>query len=94
LSSEEDARQPADDLRNAWIYGRHISTVPRWARLQEESIKEAGAGLPNIDADTRRKIVRQLLLTLGCHTCERKLTDQCDFSICVRGLMSRVVQTE
>ncbi len=93
MSSEEDAGQPVDDMRNAWIYGRHISTLPRWARLQEESIREAEAGLPDIDADTRRKIVRQLLLALRCHTCERKLTDECNFSICVRGLMSRVVQT-
>ncbi len=94
MTSEEDTGQPVDDMRNAWIYGRHISTLPRWARLQEKSISEAEAGLPDIDADTRRKIVRQLILTLGCHTCERKLTDECDFSICVRGIMSRVVQTE
>ena len=93
MSSEEDTGQPVDDMRNAWIYGRHISTLPRWARLQEESTTNAEAGLPDVDADTRRKIVRQLILTLGCHTCERKLTDQCNFSICVRGLMSRVVQT-
>ncbi|MEE9490470.1 MAG: hypothetical protein V3V91_08550 [Thermoplasmata archaeon] len=92
MSSEEDAGQPVDDMRNAWIYGRHISTVPRWARVQDESIREAG--LPDIAADTRRKIVRQLILTLVCHTCEKKLTDQCDFSVCVRGIMSRVIQTE
>lgn len=93
MNPEEDDMKPVDDMRNAWIYGRHISTLPRWARLQEESIKDAGAALPEVDADTRRKIIRQLLLTLRCHTCERKLTDQCNFSICVRGLMSRVVQT-
>lgn len=94
MSPEEDAGQSVDDMRNAWIYGRHISTLPTWVRVQEESIKDAEAGLPDIAADTRRKIVRQLLLILGCRTCEKKLTDQCDFSICVRGLMSRGVQTE
>ena len=78
-----------EEMRNSWIYGKHISTLPRWARLQEEAIREADEGLPDIDADTRRRIIRQLLLVLRCHTCERKLTDQCNFSICVRGLMSQ-----
>ncbi|MCK4444729.1 MAG: hypothetical protein KAW09_09310 [Thermoplasmata archaeon] len=90
MTVEDENASLVDEIRTSWIFGRHISTLPRWARLQEETIKDVEAALPNIDADTRRTIVRQLLFALRCHTCERKLTDQCTFSICVRGLMSGV----
>ncbi|UCG69633.1 MAG: hypothetical protein JSV09_01005 [Thermoplasmata archaeon] len=85
--SEED-KEIVDEIRNKWNYKSHISTVPSWGQTQNKIIQLCKTSLPEIDEETKKKITRELLLTLRCHSCERARTDQCNFSICIRGLMS------
>lgn len=68
-----------------------ISTLPAWARVERRSIKLSIKNLPDVDEATKAWIVRELLLTLRCHNCERRRSDACNFSVCIRGLMSGVV---
>lgn len=90
MATEDKAKELVNELRSSWVFGKHISTLPRWIRTQVDPLRDAARNLPDIDADTRSTVIRQLLFTLRCHGCERKLTNQCNFSICVRGLMAGV----
>jgi hypothetical protein len=85
--SEEDITY---QIRNAWRIRTNISTLPRWTQVQNAAIEQARASLRGADPETMSWILRELLLTLRCHQCERKLTDKCNFSICIRGLLSGV----
>lgn len=88
MTNEKDV---VDVIRTAWLFKKHFSTLPRWGRVQHESIEMAEGSLPNIDAVTKSLILRNILFALRCHTCERRLSDECNFSICVRGLMSGTI---
>lgn len=88
MTSEEDI---ADVIRTAWLLKKHVSTLPRWGRIQQESVESTENSLPDVDAETKSLIMRNILFALRCHTCERKLTDECNFMICVRGLMSGTI---
>lgn len=90
MTADDESKELINELRNAWIFGKHISTLPRWTSVQRNALADTGSHLPDIDADTRSTIIRQFMFTLRCHQCERRLTDQCNFSICVRGLMAGV----
>ena len=68
-----------------------ISTLPAWARVEKRSIELSIKNLPDVDEATKGWIVRELLLTLRCHNCERRRSNACNFSVCIRGLMSGVV---
>jgi len=69
-----------------------ISTLPRWAQIERKSIAISLANLDEeLDAETKNFIARELLLTLRCYNCERRRSDVCHFSVCIRGLMSGVV---
>ena len=85
--SEKD-KEIVEEIRNRWNYKSHWSTVPTWGQTQNKIIQLCKTSLPDIDEETKKKITRELLLTLRCHSCERARTDQCNFSICIRGLMS------
>jgi coenzyme F420-reducing hydrogenase delta subunit len=69
-----------------------FSTLPAWARIEKKGIEMSIANLPDVDEATKKWIVRELLLTLRCHNCERRRSDVCHFSVCIRGLMSGVVE--
>lgn len=84
----EEDEKIIDEIRNRWDYKSRISTIPSWGQTQNKIIQLCKASLPDIDEETKKKITRELLLTLRCHSCERARTDQCNFSICIRGLMS------
>ncbi|UCE74038.1 MAG: hypothetical protein JSV56_13630 [Methanomassiliicoccales archaeon] len=86
LSDEE--KKIVDDIRGRWNYKSRISTVPSWGQTQNKIIQLCKTSLPDVDEETKKKITRELLLTLRCHSCERARTDQCNFSICIRGLLS------
>jgi F420-non-reducing hydrogenase iron-sulfur subunit len=73
--------------------GRRMSTLPRWAKVERKSITLSLANLgDDVDAETRNYIARELLLTLRCYNCERRRSGVCHFSVCIRGLMSGVVE--
>lgn len=86
----EKEKAEVEKIRTAWITGKKISTLPKWGQIQHESIEKAMASLKDADAITKNLIVRQLLITLRCHACERGRSGECNFSVCVRGLMSGV----
>jgi hypothetical protein len=88
VTSEKDA---VNAIRTAWLFKKHVSTLPRWGRVQHESMDMVGSSLPNVDAETKSLIMRNILFALRCHTCERRLTVECNFMICVRGLMSGTI---
>ena len=88
ISQEE--KKKIEEMRNAWKKRVHLSTQPKWKDVQTRSIEEIKKNLPEVDDETKEWIVRELLLTLRCHYCERARSDACNFSICVRGLMSGV----
>jgi len=88
VTSEKD---DVNAIRAAWIFKKHVSTLPRWGRVQHESMEMAGNSLPNVDAETKSLILRNILFALRCHTCERRLSDECNFLLCVRGLMSGTI---
>ncbi|UCE36748.1 MAG: hypothetical protein JSW00_14715 [Thermoplasmata archaeon] len=81
-------KKTVDEIRSRWDYKSRISTIPSWGQTQNKIIQLCKTSLPDIDEETKKKITRELLLTLRCHSCERARTDQCNFSICIRGLMS------
>jgi hypothetical protein len=85
--SKED-KNIVDEIRKAWNYKTHISTVPSWGQSQNKIIQLCKTSLPDIDEETMKKITRELLFTLRCHSCERARSDECNFSVCIRGLMS------
>ncbi len=72
--------------------GEELSTLPLWAKVQKESIRHSIESLGEVDEATKKWIVRELLLTLRCYNCERRRNDVCHFSVCVRGLLSGVVE--
>jgi ribosomal protein L44E len=76
------------DIRNSWRRKYKISTLPAWAQVQNKIIQQCKENLPDIDEETKKKITRELLLTLRCHSCERARSDACHFSVCIRGLLS------
>jgi hypothetical protein len=88
VTNEKDA---VNAMRTAWLFKKHFSTLPRWGKVQHESMEMAENSLPNVDAVTKSLILRNLLFALRCHTCERRLTDECNFMLCVRGLMSGTI---
>ncbi len=88
----EEEQKAVEEMRNAWKKRMHLSTQPKWKDLQIKSIDEIKRNLPDIDEKTKEWIVKEVLLTLRCHYCERARSDSCNFSICVRGLMSGVEQ--
>lgn len=88
MTNEKDA---VNAIRTAWLFKKQYSTLPRWGKVQHESLELAGNSLPNVDPETKSLILRNLLLALRCHTCERRLTDECNFMLCVRGLMSGTI---
>jgi hypothetical protein len=76
------------NIRDSWRKKYKVSTLPAWAQVQNKIIQECKENLPDIDEETRKKITRELLLTLRCHSCERARSDACHFSVCIRGLLS------
>jgi F420-non-reducing hydrogenase iron-sulfur subunit len=72
--------------------GGRMSTLPRWAQIERKSIAISLANLGDVDTETRNYIARELLLTLRCYNCERRRSNVCHFSVCIRGLMSGVVE--
>jgi ribosomal protein L44E len=75
-------------IKDSWRNQDRISTLPRWGQVQTKIIQECLASLPEIDEETKKKITRNMLLTLRCHSCERARSDECNFSVCIRGLLS------
>lgn len=84
-------KSDVDVIRTAWLFKKHISTLPRSGRVQHESVELVEGSLPNVDEQTKSLILRNLLFALRCHTCERRLSDECNFMLCVRGLMSGTI---
>ena len=75
-------------IKDSWRSQERISTLPIWGQVQTKIIQECLASLPEIDEETKKKITRNMLLTLRCHSCERARSDACNFSVCIRGLLS------
>lgn len=86
LTTEE--KEKIKRLRDDWKKRKHTSTLPAWKELQTIGIDLAKLGLQDIDEETKEWVVRELLITLRCHYCERRRNDTCNFPICVRGLLS------
>jgi hypothetical protein len=86
----EKKQKKVEEFRSAWRYKAFMSTLPRWGNVQKHALYETEDGLKGVDLHTRDWIMKELLLTLRCHQCERRLTDQCHFNICIRGLLSGV----
>ena len=82
------------EIRNSWKYRKDTTTLPVWAQMEDMSrphrkaIEEAKVALPDADNETKDMIVRELLLTLRCNSCERARIAACHFSVCIRGLLS------
>ncbi len=76
------------NIRNSWRKKYKISTLPAWAQVQNQIIQHCKENLPDVDEQTKKKITRELLLTLRCHSCERARSNACHFSVCIRGLLS------
>jgi hypothetical protein len=86
LNAEE--KNEINDIRNSWKRHYKVSTLPAWAQVQNKIIQQCKENLPDVDEETKKKITRELLLTLRCHSCERARSDACHFSVCIRGLLS------
>ena len=84
----EEEREKIKRLRDDWKSRKHTSTLPAWKELQTLGIDLAKLGLQDIDEETKEWVVRELLITLRCHYCERRRNNTCNFPICVRGLLS------
>jgi hypothetical protein len=91
-NSKEEKQKKVEEMRNAWKERILLSTQPKWKDVQTKSIEDVKKNLPEVDDETKEWIVREILLTLRCHYCERARSDACNFSVCVRGLMSGVEQ--
>ena len=82
------------EIRNAWRYRKDATTLPLWAQVDDktkphrDAIEITKIALPDVDEETKNMIVRELLLTLRCNSCERARSDSCHFSVCIRGLLS------
>jgi len=87
-SKDKSAKARIKMIRDSWRTSERISTLPRWGQVQTKIIRECLASLPEIDEETKKKITRNMLLTLRCHSCERARSDECNFSVCIRGLLS------
>jgi ribosomal protein L44E len=88
---KELSREELDEIkniRNSWRRKYKVSTLPAWAQVQNKIIQQCKENLPDVDEETKKKITRELLLTLRCHSCERARSDSCNFSVCIRGLLS------
>ena len=88
IESTDENKKLIAEIRNSWDHKTHVSTLPSWGQQQNKIIQDCKVNLPEIDEETRNKITRELLFTLRCQSCERARTDQCNFSVCIRGLMS------
>ena len=86
VNAEE--KEEISDIRNSWKRQYKVSTLPAWAQVQNKIIQQCKENLPDVDEETKKKITRELLLTLRCHSCERARSDACHFSVCIRGLLS------
>ena len=84
----DDSKATIKLIKDSWRNRDRISTLPRWGQVQTKIIQECMASLPDIDEETKKKIPRTMLLTLRCHSCERARSDECNFSVCIRGLLS------
>jgi hypothetical protein len=84
----KDEKEKIKRLRDDWKSRKHTSTLPAWKELQTLGIDLAKLGLQDVDDETKEWVVRELLITLRCHYCERRRNDTCNFPICVRGLLS------
>ena len=82
------------EIRSAWKYRRDSTTLPVWAQMEDRTrphrraIQEVKTALPDADEETKNMIIRELLLTLRCNSCERARSAACNFSVCIRGLLS------
>lgn len=85
---DEEIKKWLETIRSSWKNKEKISTLPAWGQVQNRMIKDCLASLPEIDEDTKKKITRDMLLTLRCHSCERARSEECNFSVCIRGLLS------
>ncbi|UCF08385.1 MAG: hypothetical protein JSW28_01470 [Thermoplasmata archaeon] len=83
-----DEKMEIGEIRNSWKRRYKVSTLPAWAQVQNKIIQQCKENLPDVDEETKKKITRELLLTLRCHSCERARSDACHFSVCIRGLLS------
>jgi ribosomal protein L44E len=88
VSKSDDTQETIKLIKDSWRQRDRISTLPRWGQVQTKIIQECMASLPDIDEETKKKITRNMLLTLRCHSCERARSDECNFSVCIRGLLS------
>ena len=75
-------------IRSSWNKKEKISTLPMWGQIQNKIMQECKKNLPDIDEETKKRITRELLLTLRCQRCERARSKECNFSVCIRGLLS------
>jgi hypothetical protein len=92
VGKEDKIKEKEEDtvriIRDSWRERYKVSTLPVWAQVQNKIIQQCKENLPDIDEETKKKITRELLLTLRCHSCERARSDACHFSVCIRGLLS------
>jgi hypothetical protein len=86
LTKEE--KKKIQEMRKAWKERKHLSTLPAWKDDQTKAIDLAKESLGDIDDETKEWVVRELLITLRCHFCERRRSNACNFPVCVRGLLS------
>jgi hypothetical protein len=83
-----------NEIRNAWKHQNYFTTLPLWAQMEDRTrphrqvIEETKLALQDIDDQTKDIIIRELLLTLRCNSCERGRTKECNFNVCIRGLLS------
>jgi ribosomal protein L44E len=87
-SRDKSSKERVKMIKDSWKTMERISTLPRWGQVQTKIIQECLASLPEIDDETKKKITRNMLLTLRCHSCERARSESCNFSVCIRGLLS------
>jgi hypothetical protein len=87
-SDPEERKKEIRAIRSAWRNKEKISTLPLWGQIQNKIMQECKKNLPDIDDETKDWITRELLLTLRCQRCERARSDECNFSVCIRGLLS------
>jgi hypothetical protein len=93
MADKPKEKQVSDDdilktIMNAWLKEDKVSTLPEWAQMQTKIIQRCKANLPDVDEETKKKITREMLLNIRCQSCERARSNECNFSVCIRGLMS------
>jgi ribosomal protein L44E len=87
-SDPEEREREKRAIRSAWKKKEKISTLPMWGQRQNKIMQDCKKNLPDIDEETKKWITRELLLKLRCQRCERARSKECNFSVCVRGLLS------